>query len=343
MAKERAQNLEALNRQLTQAYMRGLWARELPERGEPSPFGVSHVWKWSDIRDGLESAGELVSLDRFGVRRNIGLVNPSLMERGAFASPTMSMGFQLVKPGEMALAHRHTASAIRFIVEGKVGAYTVVNGEKCTMERGDLILTPNWFWHDHHNETDKPVIWIDGLDAPLTMSLRTGFTEPYDDPKGQPVSSSIDSAVRKPAGLARPGHLPTRLVYKWPETLSALEGIDEADKSPNDGRCLEYRNEAYGGHTLKTLTCWIQMLEGGEETLLHRHTYTHLYHVFEGQGVSEVEGKELTWEKGDCFVVPNWTWHRHRNTDATTPTILFSMNDLPLQEALGLYREESAT
>lgn len=321
--------------------MRGLWARRIPERGEPQPFGMPHVWKWAEIYQGLLAAAELITLDRFGVRRNIGLINPGLVERGAFASPTMSMGFQLINPGEIALAHRHTASAIRFVVEGEIGAYTVVNGEKCTMERGDLILTPNWCWHDHHNETDTPVIWIDGLDVPLTQMLYTGFTEPYDNPKGQPLKSPLDYASRKAGGLSVPGKTPPRLVYKWVETLTALKGMGGADKSPYDGRCLEYRNEAHGGHTLKILTCWIQMLDASEETLLHRHTYTHLYHVFEGQGLCEVEGKELTWEKGDCFVVPNWMWHRYRNTDAIAPTILFSMNDLPLQEALGLYREES--
>lgn len=335
-----AQDLEGLNRRLAQVYMRGLWARNIPERSEPRPLGVAHVWKWGIIREALEAASELVQLDNFGVRRNIGLVNPGLVDKGGFASPNMSMGLQLVKPGEVALTHRHTASAIRFIVEGKVGAYTVVDGEKCTMERGDLVLTPNWSWHDHHNEADQPVVWIDGLDAPINITLGTGFTEPYHDRKGQPLSSSVDHAMRKPGGLSRPGNTPTRLVYKWQETLPALQGMNPDDKSPYDGWCLEYRNEACGGHTLKTFTCWIQMLQGGEKTLPHRHTYTHLYHVFEGQGITEVEGQELAWERGDCLTVPNWTWHRHRNTHSSDPAIFFSMNDLPLQEVLGLYREE---
>jgi len=340
IAREDPKNLDELNRELAQGYMRGLWAREIPERGEPRPFGPPHVWKWEAIHSGLLAAGDLVSLDRFGVRRNIGLVNPGLVEQGAFASATMTMGFQLVKSGETALAHRHTASAIRFIVEGQVGAYTVVNGEKCTMERGDLILTPNWHWHDHHNESERPVIWIDGLDAPMGMALRAGFTEPYHDPKGQPLKSAVDYASRNPGGLSVPGPAPVRLIYKWKETLAALHGINDTNKSPHDGRCLEYRNETYGGHTLRSFTCWIQMLDGGEETLRHRHTTTHLYHVVEGEGSTEAGEKKLAWEKGDCFVIPNWTWHRHRNTDPREPAILFSMNDLPVQQALDLYREE---
>jgi gentisate 1,2-dioxygenase len=342
MGKEGTPALDQLNRELAQGYMRGLWARDIPERGEPRPFGPPHVWKWEAIHRGLSAAADLVSLDRFGVRRNIGLVNPGLVEQGAFASATMTMGFQLVKPGETALAHRHTASAIRFIVEGEVGAYTVVNGEKCTMERGDLVLTPNWHWHDHHNETDRPVIWIDGLDAPIGMALRAGFTEPHHDAKGQPLKSAVDYAERNPAGYGVPGQAARRLVFKWEDTLAALEGLDSTSKSPYDGRCLEYRNEAYGGHTLKTFTCWIQMLDPGEETQCHRHTTTHLYHAFEGEGSTLAGDKELRWEKGDCFVIPNWTWHRHRNSSRTEPAILFSMNDLPAQEAFDLYREEKS-
>ena len=334
------QDLESLNQHLAKVYMRGLWARNIPERSAPRPSGVPHVWKWEVIREALETASELVPLDNFGVRRNIGLINPGLVDKGAFASPNISMGLQLVKPGEVAMAHRHTASAIRFIVEGKVGAYTVVDGEKCTMERGDLVLTPNWSWHDHHNEADQPVVWIDGLDAPINRMLGTGFTEPYHDSKGQPLNDPVDHAIRKRGGLSQPGNTQTRLIYKWRETLPALKGMRPDEKSPYDGWCLEYQNEAFGGHTLKTFTCWIQMLRVGEKTLPHRHTYTHLYHVFEGQGITEVEGQELAWERGDCLTVPNWTWHRHRNTNASDPAILFSMNDLPLQEVLGLYREE---
>jgi gentisate 1,2-dioxygenase len=240
----------------------------------------------------------------------------------------------------VALTHRHTPSAIRFVVEGQVGAYTVVDGNKCTMERGDLILTPNWSWHGHHNDSDEPVIWIDGLDVMLTVALGAAFFEPYPSVEGTPLVSPVDHARRRPAGLAPPGRNVPALVYKWRDTLPALQAMVQADKSPFDGRCLEYRNPAFGGHTLRTIGCWIQMLEPAEETTVHRHTYTHVYHVFEGRGTTEVEGQVLHWDRGDCLVVPNWSWHRHCNEDAGKPAILFSLNDLPLLESLGFHREQ---
>ena len=112
------------------------------------------------------------------------------------------------------------------------------------------------------------------------------------------------------------------------------------DKSAYDGRLLEYRNPN-GGPTFPTFSCWIQMLEGGEETVTHRHTANHLYHAFQGRGVTESEGKKLAWEQGDFFVIPNWSWHRHSNSAKDEPAILFSTTDRPLLEAMGLYREES--
>jgi gentisate 1,2-dioxygenase len=341
LTSSRPSSLAALNAQLEQASLRGQWSRQDEGFGDPTPFGPPHVWKWAAIRDGLEAAREWVPLGDMGARRTIGLVHPKLAPQGGHSSPTLHMSVQLVQPGEVALPHRHTASAIRFILEGRASAYTVVDGNKCTMERGDLILTPNGAWHSHHNETDAPVIWVDGLDVPLTVALHSFFFEPYPSRDGQVMSSAVDYSVRKPAGLGPPGQSAPSLVYKWRDTLPALREMDRADQSPFEGRCLEYRNPAFGGHTLRTLTCWVQWLDPGEATAPHRHTYTHIYHAFEGRGVTEIEGQQYAWEQGDCLIVPNWSWHRHRNTDPAQPAILFSLNDLPLLEALDLYREEA--
>jgi gentisate 1,2-dioxygenase len=336
------ENQDALNRWLAGHHMRGQWlAAGRTEPGFPKPFGAPYLWKGETIREGLDAAAVLVPVGDDDARRTSCMVHPSLTGSGLATSPTLLICMQLVMPGELALAHRHTATALRFVVEGEVDAYTVVDGEKCVMERGDLILTPNWAWHQHHNAGTRPVVWIDGLDAPLIRAFNAGFFEPFPSPDGvQPLNSEVDNAVRRPGALGAPGHTPARLVYKWRETLPALQAMGADEKSPFDGRCLEYRS-ADGGHTLRTLTCWIQMLDPGEQTERHRHTYTHVYHAFEGAGVTEVEGEELAWQQGDCLVVPNWTWHRHRNADAHQPAILFSMNDSPLMEWMGVLREQA--
>ncbi|HEY7064050.1 MAG TPA: cupin domain-containing protein [Chloroflexota bacterium] len=333
---------DTLNAWLAGHHMRGQWVNAgRTEPAGPKPFGAPHLWKAATIREGLAAAAELVPVGEDDARRTTCLVHPSLTGAGLASSPTLLMCVQLVMPGEMALAHRHTATALRFVVEGEVEAYTVVDGEKCVMERGDLILTPNWAWHEHHNAGTRPVVWVDGLDAPLIRAFSAGFFEPFPSPSGvQTLTSEADSALRRPGEISPPGQSAPRLVYKWRHTLPALQTMDPADKSPFDGRCLEYQNA--GGHTLRTLTCWVQMLDPGEATASHRHTYTHAYHAFEGSGITEVEGQEFAWQQGDCLVVPNWTWHRHRNPDREQPAILFSMNDIPLLEWMGVLREEPA-
>ena len=115
--------------------------------------------------------------EREALRRAVQLVHPSLTRQGS-TSPTLQMSFQLVKPGEVPECHRHTIAALRFVVEGH-GAYTTVEGEQMLMEPGDLILTPNWTWHDHANFTGEPVIWVDGLDSPLVSHMRVAFSEIY--------------------------------------------------------------------------------------------------------------------------------------------------------------------
>ncbi len=90
---------------------------------------------------------------------------------------TIYGGLQLVNPGEIAPAHRHIAYAVRFIIEGN--GFTAVEGKKMPLERGDIVVTPTWHWHDHGNESSLPVIWLDALNLPLFRYARVHFAESY--------------------------------------------------------------------------------------------------------------------------------------------------------------------
>ena len=331
-------DLKTLDDLLESESMQGLWVGEDRHFVEPRPFGVPKLWKWSKIREGLDAAARLVPTNFKGSRRAITLVHPDTAGR---TSNTLVMAVQLVKAGEAVYAHRHTAAAMRFILEGGEDTYTITDGEKCVMERGDLVVQPNWSWHNHINESDRDAVWIDALDVGVMAMLRTMFQEPHPAEEVKLFNSATDNTVRNPGNLAPPGRSPKQMVYKWRETLPALNEMLAEDRSPYDGRCLEYRDPATGGPTFPTFSCWIQMLDPGERTLPHRHTANHLCHGFSGSGVVEVEGNELAWEEGDFMVVPNWSWHRHINSSDTEPAILFSTTDRPLLEMLGLYREEA--
>src|SRR6266496_1554442 len=172
----------------------------------PAPICVPALWRYRDVRPYLMEAGRLITA-REAERRVLVLENPGL--RGA-SSITHSLyaGLQLILPGEVAPSHRHTQSALRFVVEGE-GAYTAVDGERTTMHPGDFIITPSWTFHDHGNPGDAPVIWLDGLDIPIVAFVDAGFAERYPDEVQPVVKAEGDALARYGANLLPIGHVPS--------------------------------------------------------------------------------------------------------------------------------------
>jgi len=298
------------------------------------------LWKWKDIQEGLDWAGEAITANEAG-RRTLQLRNPSL--RSAMTN-TIHISVQMVKPGEIATAHRHTAAAVRFVVKGSPKCFTIVEGERFPMGEGDLITTPNWTWHDHYDGSDEPVVWLDGLDVRLVSYFGAMFQENFHRDQ-QPVekpdhySSKILSHTR-PTWIKN-AHPAPPYRYAWDETYANLLALKESAGDPFDGIPLQYANPFNGGPTLPTFSCMIQLLRANEKTRSHRHTSTTVYHAFRGQGTTQVEAENLCWDRGDIFVVPPWQWHCHENGSGED-AILFSITDRPAVEALGLYREEAA-
>jgi gentisate 1,2-dioxygenase len=286
---------------------------------EPITRVEPHIWKWRELRKLLWTAAEEVEIQGAADRRVLLLANPGLKGHHA-TSHTLTAAVQILKPGETAGTHRHTPAAIRFIIEGN-GAYTVVNGEKVVMREGDLILTPQWTWHDHANPASGPVTWLDCLDVPLIQSLNVMFFQLYPNRGVQPVSTSS---------------APT-LIYSWQD---AYERLCRMEENPFDGSVLEYQNRLTGGPTLPSLACSLQRIRPGVRTESHRHTSTTISLVVRGEGLTQIGDLRLEWERGDVFVTPPWSVHRHENR-STEEAVLFCMSDRPVLEAFGLYREEA--
>jgi gentisate 1,2-dioxygenase len=250
-------------------------------------------------------------------------------------------------PGEVARAHRHSPAAIRFIISGS-GAYTAVEGEKVIMHPGDLVLTPSWQWHDHGNETNETVVWMDGLDVPLTKALNCIFFQMHKDLKAdhsKPVNGS--KALYGHGHLAptwvkeRPRFSPLML-YSFEQTMEALNALRSSEGSPYEGIALEYTNPQTGGPVTPTIACRIQMLRKGEKLKPRRVTGSSVFHIVQGKGRTLIDGKPFDWGKGDIIALPSWAQHAHENT-GTDDAILFSISDRPVIEALGLYREEAGS
>ncbi len=330
-------SLERLDQDLAARHLGGIWRLGLEvNQASPATSVRPWHWPWADIHAGLLRAAELVSLED-SERRVVRLLNPA---DGVFTTHTMQASFSYVKPGEHARAHRHTPAAIRFVVQGH-GAYTTVNGQQCLMEPNDLILTPNLSWHDHGNDSDEPIIWLDGLDFPLVKLLQQITFEPHAR-HVQPVEITSDE-VAPLHGHACPEAIPVRpfVHYRWREVRATLDSLSRsATPDPFDGYLVPYRNADTGGPTLPTLQCAAQLLCPGQATSAHRHTSTTVYFVVAGAGSTTVGEQEVPWQRGDVFVVPLWYPHRHRNLSASTEALVFSMSDAPALNALGLLRTE---
>jgi len=286
---------------------------------EPQSKAVPYLWHWRDLRPQAVRAAELVGTQQ-AERRVLRLTNPELS--GVSASNTL-VAIQIVMPGEIARAHRHSAAALRLIIEG-AGGYTVVNGERVPMFPGDLVLTPNWSWHDHANDTDGPMIWLDGLDTPLVRMLEAGFYEEYPQER-QDFGAAVNSS---------PWHYPMSEMRPALQRLAAAGSADAAD-----GIILEYTNRRTGGPVMPTIACYMQLLRPGEQTGAFRRVCCTNYHVVEGAGYSIVGGRRLDWEDKDVFTVPTWSFCEHVNT-GNRSAFLFSFSDAPVMKALSLYREE---
>ena len=310
-------------------------------REHEDPPGVEpYLWRWSEVEPLVLKSGEVVTPDRDVERRTMRLAAPG-SDTGT--THTLITALQLLLPGERAPAHRHTPTAIRWILKGQ-GAYTTVEGDKCYMEPGDLILTPSWTWHDHANEGTGPMIWMDGLDVPLVRYLKANFYEPYPEDQ-QPVTGVGDSVRKYASGTLRPtwGEVEAPYSplwhYKWDRTYEALTNLAELGSDPFDDVAMEYSDPATGGPVLRSMTCWVQLIRPGVQTKAHRHTASKVYQVFRGEGYSVIDGQRFDWTEGDFFVVPSWAWHEHASGSGQE-SILFSIQDTPVMKSLSLYREE---
>ncbi len=218
------------------------------------------------------------------------LLNPGLAGKAA-TTPTLFAGMQLILPGKVVPAHRHSPSAVRVIVEGR-GGHTSVNGERCTMEPGDLIITPAWSWHDHGNDTSEPMIWLDGLDLPTITALDAIFVEhPPDDDSGRMQPDDMSTMLYHQPGLRPAATQPSTtfsplLNYKWTRTAAALTALPESAATPYDDLLLDYVNPYTGGPILPTMGCTAQYLRPGVHTQAHRHASSSVYLVVEGEGFS---------------------------------------------------------
>src|SRR5262245_1287650 len=295
-------------------------------------------WRWRDIEQfAHRSVGEVPINDV--ERRALILVNPAFGAETTTTS-TLLAAFTVLEPGDRARPHRHTGAAIRFATRAD-GAATIVNGRRCDMREGDLILTPPMCWHGHINESDHRIIWFDAANIPLLRTLDANFFEPG-DPKANDFWQVDEGEERlwSEAGLVGadlppgPAHSPK---YHYPgEATRRLLGALPA--SPDGARTARYVNPTTGEPVMPTLDCHAVRLPKGVTTRPKRSTCNMICLVVSGSGRSVVGEQTFEWSQHDVFTIPHWTFASHtaREGDAD----LFVVSDKAALERLDLLREE---
>ena len=310
-------------------------------------------WKYADVYPYLMQAGQLITAEE-AVRRVLILENPALRGKSCITQ-SLYAGLQVIMPGEIAPSHRHTQSALRFVVEG-LGAYTAVDGERTQMKPGDFIITPSWTFHDHGHQgrvdVDQPVVWLDGLDIPMLKFFDAGFAEngsarSQEVTKPEGISSHRYGANMLPLRMDANNNAPfgqTSPIFSYPydrtrEALHQLEG--HADMDAWDGIKLRYVNPLTGGSPMPTMATFMQRLPAGFAGKPYRQTDGAVFSVVEGHGSVNIEfnGQRTTYELGpkDHFVIPSW---HTAQLNSQQGCVLFSFSDRPVHQALGIHREE---
>lgn len=328
---------------LGDGHLAPLWTR-MADLITPAPRSSAdpHRWRYADVRDVLLEAGEVISAAE-AERRVLILENPGLPGSSRITT-SLYCGLQLVLPGEVAPAHRHSQSAMRFILEGS-GAYSVVDGEPTFMEVGDVVLTPPMSWHDHGNTSEQPMIWLDALDIPMVGFFDASFLEKSTTEARESVRPAGDSLVRYGFNL-RPVETPRRrgaspiVSYPWTRTREALRAVAAADDPhPCHGHKLTFVNPVDGGDVLSTISGFAQLLPAAFTTRPYRSTDATVFVPIEGHGRTTVDGVTFEWGPKDVFVVPSWRSVVH---EAVEESMLLSYSDRSAQQKLGLWREDSS-
>jgi gentisate 1,2-dioxygenase len=318
-----------------------LWPslRSVLPYGKPSRNTRPTLWRYADIRPNLLRAGELAPIEK-AERRVLVLCNPGLGLENMQATPSIYIGLQLILPGETAPNHRHSPMAVRFVIEGK-GGYTIVDGERLPMEKGDLILTPPGMWHEHGHDGTDPVIWLDALDLPLVYGLEASYAiegerQTISDPHNGSTIRFRQGGIVPYASLAPRRAAYPLLRFPWRDvrqTLTELAAVTAAGKPVH----VAYVNPETGQECMASLGFSALMLRPGEDLRLPRRSASAVLHVVEGTGTASVDDVTMPFAEADTLAAPTHAAIRLANRSDASPAFVFIVDDAPLHRKLGFY------
>lgn len=329
----------ALVAALERAHIHPLWVRykEITPL-HPKARDGAMIWRWGDVAPFADRAAREVPIADIE-RRALIMVNPAFGGR-TMTTANLIAAFTVLDPGDKAPPHRHVAAAIRFATRAE-GAVTIVNGRRCAMQPGDLILTPPMCWHGHINESDHRTTWFDGANIPLINDLDANFFEPGNHETNDfwhldegeerlwAHSGIVGADVRHETS-----HAPK---YRYPGAATRALLADLAP-GPDGARRVRYVNPLTGGSIMPTLDCYALRIGKGTTMRPKRVTYNAVCLVVEGEGRSTIGETTFSWSKHDVFSIPHWQWASHSAFAGDAD--LFLVTDRAVHERLDLVREE---
>ncbi|MBC2769972.1 cupin domain-containing protein [Pusillimonas minor] len=115
------------------------------------------------------------------------LMNYTNPSTGGPVMATMGASMQLLQPGFVGKAHRHTGSFLYQVAKGS--GYSIINGQRFDWQEHDVFCVPAWAWHEHVNasQTDDACLFCFN-DLPAIQSMGFYREEALADNSGhQPV------------------------------------------------------------------------------------------------------------------------------------------------------------
>ena len=326
--------------ELTRNNLVPLWPslRAVLPPGTPTRKTQAIHWSYETLRPLLLQAGELTPIEK-AERRVLVLANPGHGLEKMQASAAMYLGMQLLLPGECAPAHYHTPNAVRMIVEGE-GAFTTVDGEKCPMLRGDLILTPTGLWHEHGHDGDKPVVWLDVLDLPLVYYMEASY---HVEGQGQSVKTQRGDHAYAHGGIVptqvfeRTNKASPMLRYPWVQARAALEAL-AADQPDLETVQVTYVNPDTGGDAQNILGFYALMLRPGQTLMLPVRSPAMVFHLIEGGVEVKVQDQAFRLAEADTCCAPGYSAVSLYNRESDKPAFIFIADESPLHRKLGVFK-----
>ena len=323
--------MDAIRQGWRDANVTPLWETTAHKPADNTPR--AYHWKWRVLRPLIDQAIEVTGMEN-AERRVLALTNPDAIG-GRNTTTNLNGCLQVLMPGESARPHRHTPNALRFVLEGG-GATTVVDGKRCPMAEGDLIITPGMSWHQHSHDGTAPIVWFDALDVPLHQYLGTAVFEPG-PPKNLPEPTD-DAAFAVPNIVPElPAAASYSPVFRYPWAAS-VKALAAAPLARDGARKIRYVNPMTGGPVMALLDCTMTRIAAGTETIPYRTTSNAVGVVVDGSGTSRVGNETFAWQPKDIFSMPhgNWVSHRCESGSAT----LFVVTDREVLRRLDLLSEE---